>query len=509
VTREVVRAHLASRLADDGFGRGFLTGGITFAALKPMRTIPFEMICVAGLDDGAFPRRDPPRSFDLMAAEPRPGDRSLADDDRYLFLETLLAARQRLVLTFIGRSPRDGSEQAPSVVVAELLDHLDRAFVAADGRPARQHLLVEHRLQPWSPAYFDAGEPRLRSYSRESFEASRALAAGPGPEAPFIGGRREADRGGQRGVSALDVTLRDLMELWVNPSRGYCRQVLQLRLEAVELELEEAEPFTVDSLAGYRLRQWLLERRLLRDGENADRGEELALMRAAGELPLAGLGSASYARLDREVRDFVRDLPDHRLRQPAAIELAGGGWRLSGQLDGLTDRGLLRFRLAAVKPKDLIRAWVAHVVWNVWERQRGAAGGTSGRPDTLETRVYGRGRGVTEGFRFPPLAEPRNLLESLVDGYRKGLERPLPLFAEASFRFADQRRHLADPKSRRRKSPLAAARDGWRGGDYRAGDRDDPYVALCFRGREPLEVESFATWAEYLWGPIFDHLEEL
>ncbi|MGD8369510.1 MAG: exodeoxyribonuclease V subunit gamma, partial [Desulfobacterales bacterium] len=62
-------------------GSGFLSGGVTFGALVPMRSIPFKVICMVGMNSGAFPREDRPLGFDLMAKDPRPGDRSRRDDD--------------------------------------------------------------------------------------------------------------------------------------------------------------------------------------------------------------------------------------------------------------------------------------------------------------------------------------------------------------------------------------------------------------------------------------------
>jgi exodeoxyribonuclease V gamma subunit len=505
VTLEAIRAHLDRRLGGAGAGFGFLGGGITFASLKPMRTLPFELICVAGLDDGSFPRRDPPRSFDLIAAAPRLGDRSLSDDDRYLFLETLLAARRRLVLTYVGRSQRDSTEQPPSVVVSELLDAVDRGFASPDERPPSRHLVVEHRLQPWSPAYYERPEtpvdrPRLWSYSRESYAGAVALGTAPRPEAPFVASRSAA----AAGEGVLELDLRDLAEMWVSPSRGYCRQVLKLYLDRFPGRAEDAEPFRIDSLAAYGLQNRLLRRRLEAESDGGPAADgELELLRAGGELPLAGLGEAAYASLDRKLRDFVARLPPHRPLPPQAVELEGAGWRLEGRIDGLTDLGLLRFRPAKVKSKDLIRAWVVHVVRNAWARQQAAGQPAGLRREPLETLVVGTRKVV----RFRALDEPRSVLESLVDGYRKGLERPLPLFENASYFYADQRRMLADPKSRLRKQPVERARDGWQGGEYLRGDSVDPYVALCFRGQDPVGSESFKTWADYLWGPLFDAME--
>jgi exodeoxyribonuclease V gamma subunit len=506
VTLEVVRAHLETRLADDTFGSGFITGRITFGALKPMRTIPFRVICVAGLADGVFPRRDPPRSFDLMARQPRLGDRSLADDDRYLFLETVLAAGERLVLTYVGRSQRDSTELPPSVVVSELLDLLDRSFRTPDGRPAREHLRVVHRLQPMSPAYFDGSDRRLFSYSEESYRASAALLGEPRPPAPFVAGAGDVgdDAGDGDGDDAgiLELTVRDLEELWINPSRHYCRRVLGLRLDRDDDPDPETEPFDVGGLDRYALHRWLLDRRLRGEEEGGGDGGELELLRAAGELPLAGLGRAAHARLEREVRDFAERIPEHRRQPPEEVELTGDGWRLTGVLDHLTDLGLLHFRPATVKPKDRVRAWVAHVVRGAWEARR-----DGGERPSLETRVIGRDLEL----RYPPLEDPTARLQQLIEGYRRGLRHPLPLFEKASFEHARQRRRQADPKKRTRSTPMAKARGGWRGGEKSRGDRQDPYVALCFRGREPLDddVDDFLACSEELWAPILQAAEEI
>ena len=123
-----VRAHLIAALADTEESPGFLAGRVTFCALKPMRSIPFRAVCLLGLDDTAFPRHERPPGFDLAAQRPRRGDRTLREDDRYLFLEALLSARETLYLSYAGLSVRDNTESPPSVLVSELLDYLARHF---------------------------------------------------------------------------------------------------------------------------------------------------------------------------------------------------------------------------------------------------------------------------------------------------------------------------------------------------------------------------------------------
>ena len=108
--------------------RGFLSGGVTFCNLLPMRSIPFKMVCLLGMNDGAFPRNRPPSGFDLTAEKPKAGDRSVRNDDRYLFLEALLSAREKLMIFYLGRSVSDNSVVPPSVVVGELLDTVEEGF---------------------------------------------------------------------------------------------------------------------------------------------------------------------------------------------------------------------------------------------------------------------------------------------------------------------------------------------------------------------------------------------
>src|SRR4029077_8661338 len=118
-------------------------------------SIPFRIVCLVGMNDGAFPRSTQHLSFDLMAKAPRLGDRSAREDDRYLFLETLLSARDRLYLSYVGQSVRDHRAAPPSVLVSELLDYVEQGFGAdpVAGRAGRERLVTRHRLQAFHEDY--------------------------------------------------------------------------------------------------------------------------------------------------------------------------------------------------------------------------------------------------------------------------------------------------------------------------------------------------------------------
>ncbi|MBV5303678.1 MAG: exodeoxyribonuclease V subunit gamma, partial [Chlorobium sp.] len=170
VSPAVMLSWLRARLEHQEQGLGFMTGGITFCAMLPMRSIPFRVVVLIGMNDNAFPRQSRAPGFDLIAREPQRGDRSLRNEDRYLFLESLLSARDLLYISYVGQSIRDNSELPPSVLVSELLDAVRRGFSLPDSGLVEEHLVVRHRLQAFNREYFTAGSP-LFSYSAENYRA--------------------------------------------------------------------------------------------------------------------------------------------------------------------------------------------------------------------------------------------------------------------------------------------------------------------------------------------------
>ena len=169
VSLDVVREAWLDAVDEPGVSRRFKAGGVTFCTLLPLRAIPFQVVCLLGMNDGDYPRRGSRSDFDLMALpdQARPGDRSRRDDDRQLMLDALLSARRVLYISWSGRSPRDNQEQPPSTLVAQLRDYLACGW----GAPVLEQRTTEHPLQPFSRRYFEpsaAGDPgRLFTYAGE------------------------------------------------------------------------------------------------------------------------------------------------------------------------------------------------------------------------------------------------------------------------------------------------------------------------------------------------------
>ncbi len=111
-----------------------VTGAVTVCALEPMRSVPFRVIAVLGLDDGAFPRPGRTPAWDPFAT-PRPAEHDRRKIDRHLFLEAVLCARDALLLFGNGFEAARGARVPLSVVASGDRRGRRRRRRAQAGRP--------------------------------------------------------------------------------------------------------------------------------------------------------------------------------------------------------------------------------------------------------------------------------------------------------------------------------------------------------------------------------------
>ncbi len=488
---------LSAALDDDSSGAGFLTGGVTFCALKPMRSIPFRVICLLGMDDGAFPRQAPHLGFDLMAAHPMLGDRSTRDDDRYLFLETLVSARDRLHLSHVGQSQRDNRPIPPSVVVGGLRDHIDAAVVAEDGQgsPRENGLVVKHRLHAFSPAYFSAGpESPLFSYSRENC-ATAAIARGP-----RSGDRRfiAAPLAGS-GPERRQVALQQLAGFLAHPARFFLRERLGIELPREEAALEDDEPLALDPRGAYGLKQdlvaWLLAGR--------DPGRFFDEVEAQGRLPHGQVGALGYRDIQAAAVRFRARIGDTASAAPVAVDLAIDGFTLTGRLAPRVGGGPLHFRCARLKAVDRLRLWVEHLAWQLAAPDAAPEAIASSRCESLLVAEDAT-------VRFRPVPHADAVLRDLLALYWSGLQEPLRFFPRTSLAFVEAERKAAAGKSRSKRTPLEQSRTEWVGSERPPlpGEGDDAWLKLCFgRDDDPLDDE-FQELSRRILGPMLEHTVE-
>jgi exodeoxyribonuclease V gamma subunit len=487
ITLAVVRTWLMERLSTAGVAEGFLTGRVTFCAMLPMRSIPFRVVALLGMNDGLFPRQHRPSGFDLMAAAPKRCDRSIRNEDRYLFLESLLSARDALYLSFIGQSGKDNAAMPPSVVVSELLDYAERAFMVA-GVPenrqrdaVRERIVVKHRLQPFHKDYFTPTAKRLFSYSAENCAAAGSRLSGGGETAILSGLPLELPDADQR-----QLTIDQLLAFLGNPAGVFLKRA-GIRIEGVEPPVEDREPFAANGLDSYKLSAELVTEYLA----GRDPVDKIASFLARGVLPPAGPGRAALAALRERAGHFaavVAPFAALPALEPIEIECVISGCRLTGRLTGINRDGLLRYRCARLKANDLLSCWVHHLFLNLCAPE--------GYP--RQSLLV-----ASDGCReFTHCANAGEHLATLVELYLKGLCEPLPFFPETSCEFA------ANPE---KSEKLLSIWNGNQSGKIRhKGERERERAFDLFFGALPPEElfasPGFREIAQAVYLPLFASL---
>jgi exodeoxyribonuclease V gamma subunit len=471
VPLDVIVAHLKSALGDSARGRGFLAGPVTFCTLKPMRSIPFEVVCLAGMDGAAYPRRYSAPGFDLMAQHPRAGDRAGRDEDRYLFLEALLSARKVFYVSCVGQSQADNSVIPPSVLVSELLDYIDAGFEGG----AEQLVVTKHRLQAFNPVYFEKANPRFWSYSKDLAEASKVAQGIRAEAGPFCDGPLA-----EAAEEIRDVTVSELVRFFNNPAKHFLETQLRISLPEEEDDLEDAEPFQVATLVEYQIAQDLLAAKIA--GRDID--TEFVLARARGHMQPGVIGESSFQDICENVDTVAAAMKEHATGVPSPgvmVDLEVGGFRVYGTLPRLIGGRLVQCRVAKLKPKDWIALWVNHVVANI------------GSP--IESVLIGMDEKKVRAVvhRMKALGNAREMLERLLELYRKGLREPLRFFPESSLALVTSKK--ADPR--------ADVEKRW------TTDEKDPHIALAVRGIDDPLDEEWERVSRAFYRPLLEATTEL
>lgn len=430
----VVADHWLSQLDQNELSQRFFGGAVTFATLMPMRAIPFRRVCLLGMNDGDYPRTRVPMDFDLMRGHYRPGDRSRREDDRYLLLEAVLSARDHLHVSWVGRSINDNTERPPSVLIGQLRDHLAQGWTSIDESGLLDAITVEHRLQPFSAAYFRDEDSRLFTYAGE-WRKTPAADAHAADDAPLDLPEREEP-----------LSLRELSEFAKGPVKTFFRQRLRVSLDDEEAASADEEPFELDHLAQWSLQNELIQAQAagpLTDEALAETREKvMAAIRRRGDLASGGFGDHVSGKLlepmdalfeawraqlerwpvvierDREVRFETTGVARNTL------ELADwlGHWRTDET--GRVAR-LLLSSSALVDDKrqyryaKLLGQWVEHLAANL---------------DSAVTTVVVSKKGSVE---MAPVAQEdaRTHLGDLMRLWEEGMTRPLPFALDTALKW--------------------------------------------------------------------------
>ncbi|MGG7447507.1 exodeoxyribonuclease V subunit gamma [Kosakonia oryzendophytica] len=484
----LLRDELAQRLDQERISQRFLAGPVNICTLMPMRSIPFKVVCLLGMNDGVYPRTLPPLGFDLMSQKPQRGDRSRRDDDRYLFLEALISAQQQLYISYIGRAIQDNKERFPSVLVQELVDYIGQSHYLPGDEAAncdeseqrvKAHITHLHTRMPFDPANYVADE--WQSYARDWLPA----ASQQGETHPAFIQPLEP-------LPLQTLAFDQLQRFWAHPVRAFFQMRLQVNFRPEESEIPDAEPFVLDGLSRYQLNNELLNALV----EQQDAEKLFRRYRAAGALPYGAFGEIIWETQCQEMQALASRVSE--LRQPAdslEIDLHCAGVHLTGWLPRVQADGLLRWRPSLLSVSQGVQLWLEHLVYC-------ASGGTG------ESRLFVRKDGE---WRFPPLNPDHAMdyLALMIDGYREGMAKPLLLLPESGgawikvcYDAANDAMVMDDETLQKAQSKFLQA---YEGNMVVRGEGDDLWYQRLWRTLEPEYYAEITEQARRFLLPLYRH----
>ncbi|MEE9355286.1 MAG: exodeoxyribonuclease V subunit gamma [Methylococcaceae bacterium] len=485
VPLSLVKAALQKQIEKPSGSSGFLMGGVTFCNLVPMRSLPFRVICLVGMNDEDFPRQQLHAGFDLMGKDFRPGDRSRRTDDRYLFLETVLACREVLYISYIGRSIRDDTVLTPSVLVTELMDVIGQSCYQ-DNQPLVECIQTCHPLQAFSPRYFSGIE--LPSYSKLWCRASQALIGQSNSSSSakfFSEPLPEADD------TFRQIDINDLMAFYSNPCRYLLKTRLNIHLEHFQHKLENREPFTLNNLTSSIVRQKIYGAIFHKATQKSDSEQEiLNWVSAEGLLPQGAMGELAFQQNFEVVKNIesriAEIISDESVELTVFFKLEGIA--LSGQLSVFPDRGIVDVHLNNVQPQQIFALWIKHLLLCM----------LTPKDIPLASQLIGKDKTVT----FAAATNPQALLGDLLTGYWSGMHFPLLFFSKSSFLYAQKMLMKSDPVQ-----ATESARKSWFGDAFSFAEGSNPYYQCVYRDYDPID-ERFAQLTQQLCDPMLQVLTE-
>ncbi|HEY0643522.1 MAG TPA: exodeoxyribonuclease V subunit gamma [Nocardioides sp.] len=495
-----VRALLQQRLRGRPTRSNFRTGTLTVCTMVPMRSVPHRVVCLVGLDDGVFPRVSTVDGDDVLARRPRTGERDLRAEDRQLFLDAIVAAKDKLVITYTGHGEHTGAERPPAVPLGELLDALDRTAAA----PVREQVLTHHPLQPFDEANFVAG--RLRddgafTFDRFALAGASAARADREPVGVLVPAPLPVPD-----PTGADVSLADLQDFFAHPVRGFFRRLRIARPYDAD-EVKDAIPITLDALEKWAVGDHLASE-VLGGADAIAVGEAL---KVTGQLPPGPLGKGVLDEIIEVVRPLVIRALELRRGPQRSLDVdidLGGGRRLFGTVGDVWGNNAVSVSFSNLGAKHRLAAWI------------NALALAAGLPDENWTvHTIGKHRSGGQVQQIAPLAqhEAEQWLRDLVALYDAGQCEPLPVPVKTSLAWAEEHRRVragsdGDPDLKARAEwetprfndsgfPKEDA-DAWHVRAFREHADYTLLAAPCRPGEDGPHRLGHFSWR--LWSPLID-----
>lgn len=395
VSWKIILNFLENFLNSGGYGRGFINGNVTFCSKRPMRAIPFKIVCMIGMNDEVFPGDQVKDLFDLMDKYPRDEDRNNVESNRYFFLESILSAKDRLIISYNAKSVRDSSDNLFASPVKLLKDYLDEK--------KKGFKEIIQPLQPFSAKYFE-GKDELFTYSDSSWNIATELMSQVVKNEKMAKLKIEENE--------IELELDDLIGFFLNPARSFFRKRLGVAFPYIQEKVEDKELFSINALDAYHFKNEFIN--TVEDGGKPSQFAKK--MHGEGRIPHGPAGKILLNGSVEDMSGFVEKIRAHKgsgvakqVEVDSSFEVRNTKIRIKGTLE-VFDKFQVFYRpTKKAKHKDKVRIWLNHLFLNEIKR--------------LDTCFLG----LEEDVFLHPVDEPRKIIGDLLDIYFEGMEQPIPM----------------------------------------------------------------------------------
>lgn len=425
---------LENKLLEEKPEQNFIQGKITFCSFIPMRTIPFKMIAMIGMNQADFPKSTVHHSFDLIQYQPMRGDRSRNTDDRYLFLEALLSAKETLYLSYIGRSIRDNSTLYPSLLIDELLRYIDQVSTTSKGIETSAKITSLHPMASYNPALFKE-KSMIQSFQNEWILMHENI---EDYHAPYNYLDLICNYEAQDRITPLtDLSLEALIRFYQDPCQYFAEQRLNLSpFRDQTTSIEDDEPFTIHKgLDEYQFYQALthniMQSGLALQNSNQEIISESTIdeitqslyqnYRLQGMLPKFAYGEISWLDKSLFPKELAKNLfESHYPYGQFNLLSFKSGITLHGKIPKASIEGnIILFEVGLLKHDRIMKGAITNLFYHATKTTENIA-------ETL--LLIGRGKEGIQKITYPyyQQSEAATLLTHLIKGYLTGIKGPIP-----------------------------------------------------------------------------------
>ncbi|WP_234571740.1 exodeoxyribonuclease V subunit gamma [Rhodohalobacter sp. 614A] len=467
------RSELSSMLDRHKASGALFTNGATFSSMVPVRSIPFKIIALIGLNESTFPRKQITPDFDLMAQNPLPGERNRKNEDRNLFLESVMAAGDVHYCSYIGQSQVDNEVIPPSTIVGEWVDVLSKT----SGMDSKK-IIKKEALSGFSPANFKS----KKSFSGIYFQTARYML----DDEESVSGLKLSEPIPLEEAEET-IQLDDLIRFYSNPIQWFFRKRLEVSLREANHGKDE---FELDHLEKHILFQrvfgWVL------DGMDDQKIQKYLVQ--SGAIPVGWSGERRVLELKRNVRSAIAVMKDSGIHPKPGhyqIHVAAGQSQVEGSLMSYSDDQFVDINPSKFSGKIAIDSWIRHLCGSLAES-------FEERKSILFCELKD---GDSKKIVFKPVPKPDAILSGLINFYHEGLIRPQTFFPKTLYAFEERKRG-------EKLDAYYKAANAFNTDDYSFGENNDLSIKTLLGENVEFQEKFITERYRRFIQQMMDHMEE-